>query len=755
MPRTFKYTAFLWRTGNEFWTGRLLDQSAAVGSETGPSPEAVVKGLKSLINDLHNKYPWLSAPDLNQAEVRVLKVRAVPEYQLESDPNTKRKRILPCKEPVELRLPYVVAKLDSGLISGHIPSLDLEFQVTRMEEVAEMALHYARSELKGLSPAALLRFLPPTEWRLETIAYTPRKSEASQTDEKLTHLPKIADHVGSPALRRSSRIWERETDAARLEQRLRQPTGSVLLVGESGCGKTSVLMEAARRVEKLTGTSGPAKQRYWMTAGSRIIAGMRYLGQWEERLEEALAELRTMEGVLCVESLRELIHYGGRSTESSIAAFLIPYLQSGELRLVLEATPAEMDACEKSLPAFLDAFSIQRIEPLATSAEERLLQLAATSTGSAQSVDFHADAAREAGRLCKRFQPYAGFPGAALSLLQDAALQARERGSKVVTVGDLRRLFGQSTGLPDHLLDETVPLAPSEVRAWFAERLIAQEAATDAVCRAVLKFKSGLNDPRRPLAVLLFAGPTGTGKTQLARFLGDYLFPNRKESERMVRLDMSEYSGRGAASRLLGDAFGEASDLVKRIRQNPFTVLLLDEIEKAAPEVFDTLMNVFDEGRLTDALGRQTWFCSTVIIMTSNLGTKKGGSLGFGSSSIESARSDMSAIRQFFRPEFFNRLDQVVTFDPLSETAIRAIARREIAGIETREGLNTRDLKLEVSAELFAQVCANGFDPVYGARPLQRKIEELIVGPISRWLVENSSAQTRTLHVTRSGVKVG
>jgi ATP-dependent Clp protease ATP-binding subunit ClpC len=273
------------------------------------------------------------------------------------------------------------------------------------------------------------------------------------------------------------------------------------------------------------------------------------------------------------------------------------------------------------------------------------------------------------------------------------------------------------------------------------------------VCRSLLKFKVGLNDPRRPLATLLFVGPTGTGKTQLAKLLGDYLFPHRKESDRLVRLDMSEYAGYDATRRLLGEPFGQPSDLVKRLRQNPFTVLLLDEVEKAAPEVFDTLMNVFDEGRLTDALGRVTWFRSTVIIMTSNLGTKKGGSLGFGNEpSGTNARSDPGAVRAFFRPEFFNRLDQVVTFDPLSADNIRAIARREITGVEQREGLQLRGLRLEVTTALFDQICAAGFDPIYGARPLQRKIEELVVTPVAKWLVGHPETRDARLRVDSGGV---
>lgn len=748
MSRTLRFNVVLWRCSPEGgWSGRLLDDMASYGSASGTTPTTVLRELKDYLQCVDGSGDlWMVTPDFQDPEMRVVKVQAVPEYAVKVKDGHNRTRSVPCAEAVTLKLSCVVGKRENGLVCAMMPTLDVEFELSGQDKVEEMALHYARQELKGLTPASLLRLLPPVEWKLETISFTPRRQKETEGDIKLEALPKVAEHSGSPALRKTARTWERDAEVTDLENRLRQSRGSVLLVGESACGKSAVLIEAARRLEKQSGDSGRKVQRFWITSGSRLIAGMRWLGEWQERLEEVIAEARKVEAVLGIESLQELLRLGGSNPESSLAAFLIPYLQSGELRLVVEATPAEVDACERSLPGFLDAFSIQRLHPLSPAQEDRVLNLAAQSLNGSGAMDFSLEAAREAGRLCKRFQPYAGFPGTPLGLMNEAAARARETGSRQVALGDLRRLFAEGTGLPDTLMDETAVLDPETLRSWFSERLIAQPQAVDAVCRTLLKFKAGLNDPRRPLAVLLFTGPTGTGKTQLAKFLGDYLFPNRQPADRLVRLDMSEYAGHDAARRLLGDAFGEPSDLVKRLRQNPFTVLLLDEVEKAAPEVFDTLMNVFDEGRLTDALGRTTWFRSTVIIMTSNLGTRKGGALGFGlSSATDTARSDPGAITQFFRPEFFNRLDQVITFEPLGREAVESIARREISALSQREGLTQRGLRLEISEPLLQVVCARGFDPVYGARPLQRRLEELIVMPVSRWIVAHPAEKKRLL----------
>jgi ATP-dependent Clp protease ATP-binding subunit ClpC len=272
------------------------------------------------------------------------------------------------------------------------------------------------------------------------------------------------------------------------------------------------------------------------------------------------------------------------------------------------------------------------------------------------------------------------------------------------------------------------------------------------VTDVVSRFRAGLNDPGRPLGVLLFSGPTGTGKTQLARLAGEYLFPGRPAKDRVLRLDMSEYSGPGATSRLLGDPFGEPSDLIKRIRRFPFAVVLLDEIEKASPEIMDALMNVFDEGRLTDAMGRVTWFRSSLIILTSNLGAAARPPVGFAASGgPRSSGAAPDAIRAFFRPEMLNRIDAVVPFHALNREEIARIARAEIEALHEREGLSARGLRLRVGSRLLERVIDAGFDPLLGARPLQRQIEENIVNPLSRLLARQPGLCGKLLEIEWDG----
>jgi ATP-dependent Clp protease ATP-binding subunit ClpC len=297
--------------------------------------------------------------------------------------------------------------------------------------------------------------------------------------------------------------------------------------------------------------------------------------------------------------------------------------------------------------------------------------------------------------------------------------------------------------LPESLLQDEVRLEHRAVVETFRQRIIGQDSACERAARLVTTFKAGLNDPNRPLGVLLLCGPTGVGKTELAKTLSGYLFGHGEKTDRLIRLDMSEYSAPGAADRLLLGSGGKPSAWIERVRQHPFSVVLLDEIEKAAPEVFDVFLNVFDEGRLTDRYGRVTIFRSAILLMTSNLGASRHGSLGFGDRPPAFEAEAMS----FFRPEFFNRLDDVVTFQPLNEAVVREITRKELGEVAQREGPRKARLRLLWSDPLVNHLTQVGFDRRYGARPLQRAIEREVVASLARFLVDHPTLCDREVAV--------
>ena len=291
----------------------------------------------------------------------------------------------------------------------------------------------------------------------------------------------------------------------------------------------------------------------------------------------------------------------------------------------------------------------------------------------------------------------------------------------------------RKSGLPLALLEDSEPLDLEQTRAWFAKRVIGQREPLELVVDLLATVKAALTRPRKPVASLLFIGPTGVGKTEMAKALAEFLFGS---TTRLTRFDMSEYADPDGVARLIGGTFRGEGLLTARIREQPFSVLLLDEMEKAHPLLFDLLLQVLGEGRLTDSAGRVADFCNSVVIMTSNLGAEgfQRGSFGLSRSSavVEHARQHfLEAVQSFFRPELFNRIDYIVPFGPLDEATILGIACRQLDLIRQRDGLRYRGVMLDVDNEVAAWLAARGMDARYGARPLKRVMDRQLLAPLA------------------------
>lgn len=755
---TCHYPILLWRDAAGSFTAALVG-NVEPAATSAPGRDEVLRQLKDLLDWRAEHEPWGVNPDFAEAALLEVKVEVRPQYR-------SGKKMIPCPETVWLRVPCVTGKQDNGLGLCAVPHFQLQFNYQNAAEVKSLVAHYVKDAVQGFNPEHLAAWMPPRECRLEEITLRVATDRERLVPPANRPELKVLFRIADPLLhdlgrkRSASAAYGRELLAEALARKLSHEKANVLLVGEPGVGKSTLLLDAAKRIARQARSTSaqPVESdgektdkalvtyRFWRTSAGRMIAGMRYLGEWEERCELAIAQLQTIDGVLCAENLLEFLQVGGEGPGNSVGAFLLPYLQRGELRAAAEATPEEVQACRRLFPGLLDVFQIVQVPPFKDAEAEVVLQRIITTYASAARLEVEPGAATLIRRLFKRFQPYAAFPGPAANFVR-VLTEPRPASSarpKTITSHDVVTQFVKLTGLPEIFLRDELLLPINGIRERLASQIIGQSDAITAASRLIASIKTGLTDSARPMGVLFFCGPTGVGKTALARSLVEFCFGANSVKDRLVRLDMSEYSAWGAAQRLTQNPQGRPARWIEQVRRQPFCVVLFDEIEKAAPEVFDVLLGLMDEGRLTDRFGRTTWFRSAIVIMTSNLGANAVGAAGFASDTGPSYESEVAG---FFRPEFFNRLDAVITFKSLGMQEVEAIARKELSELAMREGFSGANIQITWSEELVRTLSREGYDHRLGTRPLQRVIERRVAVPLARWRVGHPKAKGITLHV--------
>lgn len=517
---------------------------------------------------------------------------------------------------------------------------------------------------------------------------------------------------------------------------------SVLLVGPGDVGKSALTHEVAARLA--SGEVPPAlrNRKLIRLTANELIAGAPFTGMWQDRARRLVAVARRTGAIIAMGDPQGIVDAGRWSeSDNNLSRVLRPYMERGELRLVCEATEEMVSAVNKREPSFIEAFHrVDLLEPDQDAARE-ILRAAARRMEVNHEVEFEESAIDASLELTRRFEPYRALPGKAVRLLEETAQLTAVDGANHLGREQVARGFAQRTGLPLAMLSDEIPLRTAEVRAFFEERVLGQSEAVEAMVDLVAVVKAALGDPNKPLGTLFLVGPTGVGKTELCKALAEYLFGSR---DRVLRFDMGEYASGDAAPRLTGTAWDRHSEgeLTRRVREQPFCVVLLDEVEKAHPTVFDVLLPALGEGRLTDAAGRTADLRNAIVIMTSNLGASRSGSgaLGFADTAndeVDRQRSHfVTEAERFFRPEFFNRIDRVLAFAPLDQGTIARIARRELGRLLLREGITRRQLLVEIDDEVVSHLAAAGFHPRYGARPLHREIERAVIQPLARLIVE-------------------
>jgi ATP-dependent Clp protease ATP-binding subunit ClpC len=501
---------------------------------------------------------------------------------------------------------------------------------------------------------------------------------------------------------------------------------SLLVVGEPGVGKTTLVVEAIRR-------SGSAVA--FQATAADVHAGQQYIGMLEGRVLEIVSKMEGRRIVWLFPNFEDSL-WAGQHTQSprGLLDALLPSVEAGAVTIVGEIDPVAYELLLRNRPRVARLFDVVRLPPMT---DEEALEVA-RGWCEDNGLEVGTETRAEALDLASHYLPATSVPGNLLRLLELVRDRIESGLASEVTPEVIIATLSDATGLPLHVLDPRAPLDLAAVRTFFASRVLGQAEAVDCLVERVALVKAGLTDPTRPLGVFLFVGPTGTGKTEIAKAFSAFLFGSE---DRLVRLDMSEYQTPESLERLLGDAtmMHDAAPLIAAVRRQPFSVLLLDEFEKAHTNIWDVFLQVFDDGRLTDRSGRTVDLRHCVIILTSNLGSaiRTGPGVGFGGGGAAfEPDAVLKTVGRSFRPELLNRLDRVVVFRPLEREQMRGLVEKELSAVLQRRGFRMQPWAVEWDDAAIDYLLEQGFSATLGARPLKRAVEQHLLARVATAIVE-------------------
>ena len=540
----------------------------------------------------------------------------------------------------------------------------------------------------------------------------------------------------------------REDEIQRVIQILgRRRKNNPMLVGDPGVGKSAIVEGIAIKI--VTGDTPPAlagKRLISLDLGS-IVAGTKYRGDFEKRLKSIINEVAAdPDVILFIDEFHTIVGAGGASGSLDAANMLKPALARGDIQCIGATTMDEFRKTVEKDGALDRRFQKIVVEHTDIPQSISILDRLKTNYEKHHNVIYTDEAIEACVRMSERYITDRCLPDKAIDAMDEAGSMVRLKNpdkTGQVTVDDVAQVISKMTGIPSGKVAEGEGGKLMKMKSKLQERIIGQDEAIDNVVRAIQRNRAGIKDPAKPIGTFIFFGPTGVGKTQLAKSLAEYLFDSE---DNMIRLDMSEYMEKFNVSRLIGAppgyvGFEEGGQLSERVRRKPYCVVLLDEIEKAHPDVFNLLLQVMDEGRLTDSNGRTVSFRNTILIMTSNVGSREldeyGSGVGFNTAGKNVAVNRKTvlekAVKKAFPPEFINRVDEQVFFNHLSKDDIEKIIDIELKGLRRRVREAGFDLKVTAGAKrLVADV---GYDPSYGARPLKRAIQRMIEDPVSEHII--------------------
>jgi ATP-dependent Clp protease ATP-binding subunit ClpC len=594
----------------------------------------------------------------------------------------------------------------------------------------------------------------------------------------------------------------REAEIERVVQILcRRTKNNPVLIGEPGVGKTAIVEGLAQRIIRGDVPSFLENKRILSLDLSLIVAGTKYRGQFEERLKQIMRELiENPQYVVFIDELHTLVGAGSAEGSLDAANILKPALSRGEIQCIGATTPAEFRKSIEKDRSLERRFQAVKVPPPSEEEAVSILDGVRERYEAFHQVRYTDDAIEAAVYQSNRYIPDRFLPDKAIDVIDEAGARVklrerrhhaprtpvydeRDRGSYFrpglpaaalsdedelimsveVTKDDIEEVIARWTGIPIMSLKEEETQKLLRIEEELRGRVIAQRPAISALARSIRRSRAGLKNPHRPVGSFLFLGPTGVGKTEVARSLAEFLFGSERS---MIRFDMSEFMEKHSVSKLIGSPPGyvgheEGGQLTERIRRSPYSVLLFDEIEKAHPDIFNVLLQVFEDGILTDALGNTVDFKSAIIIMTSNIGARyiqKKGTMGF-QASPDASREKMeemvmNSVRHTFNPEFINRLDEIIIFDQLLDDELLEIVGLQVDQLNKtlrRRGLEVR-LTDEAKRWIVEKTCA---DRSYGARPLRRALQKYVEDPLSEALIQGSLTDASVVEVYADGNVLG
>ncbi len=719
-------------------TGRMVPSAAVFDAPPvgyGDDAEAVLSQLALAIEESSADmaaYHWREPLALRRLELTVHPRTVVG------------KRVVIGRRAIPVRIGYLWAELRSGGFKVVVPPMGWNFVLEDLEMAADILRQAVATALLGEHAADVYALGDVHDEQVVEWSPTLSRRRSSPPQRRSAAPRPVLDAIAEDLVEREQRRVGRRLVGQfdfSAEQPLlcRERPRSMLLVGPAGAGKTAWIRALARWLGKRD-AEGPTP-KIWATSADRIVAGMKYLGMWEQRCLDLVAELSGEGDVLYFDRLAPVL--AAQTGRSSIADLLLPAVVAGDIALLSECTHEEHERLVQRAPNLLGLFHVVRIEPPAPSAMPQMLATWQQREHPHLGVD--GTGWRRLVQHLELFQRDLAFPGKAFRLLDALAKLHPPETPVELDAEAVSRDFASITGLPLELVSDAKQAGREHIAARLRAGVVGQDHACSTAARVLTRLKAGLDDPERPVGSLFFVGPTGVGKTELAKQLARYMFG---AADKMIRVDMSEYMLPGSAQRLLGVGPGTRS-LVERVRERPLSLVLFDEIEKAHASVFDLLLGLLGEGRLTDHDGRLVDFRMTLIVMTSNIGVARGTAVGLGGDTGDG--DVVAAVRAHFRPEFFNRIDHVIPFRALATADIRRIVELELAHLAARTGLLRRRLRLVVDDDVRDALAQAGWHPTRGARPLKRVIEERVVAPLAVAMSESPALVDREVFVVAAG----